>query len=117
MPWPPAASVVLTAGYILWTLQRVFLGKPKEDGLSDGHGHGHGESHAPKYPDLSLREIIIAAPLVIFTVVLGVYPSLVLNWMSPSVTNVVNQIVSSPTARAYMQIEQTTPKVATPAPE
>jgi NADH-quinone oxidoreductase subunit M len=83
-----AASVVLTAGYILWTLQRVFLGKAKDD----GHGHGHA------YPDLSIREMIIAAPLVIFTVILGVWPSLLLNWMEPSVTQVVKQIVASPVA-------------------
>ena len=90
-----AASVVLTAGYILWTLQRVFLGKAKDD----GHGHGHA------YPDLSIREMVIAAPLVIFTVVLGVWPSLLLNWMEPSVTSVVNQVVASPTARAYMETQ------------
>jgi NADH-quinone oxidoreductase subunit M len=72
-----AAAVILTAGYILWTIQRVFLGK-KEDwkGL----------------PDMNLREMIIAAPLVLFTVLLGVFPSSLLSWMSPSVEQVVANI-------------------------
>ena len=81
-----AASVILTAGYILWTLQRVFLGR------SDQH---------KGLPDLTMREMIIAAPLVVLTVVLGVWPSLVLDWMSPSVTHMVNGVVSSPVADAY----------------
>ncbi len=83
-----AAAVILTAGYVLWTLQRVFLGR---------------NDHYKGLPDLSIREMIIAAPLVILTVVLGVWPNLILDWMSPSVTNVVNQVVKSPTARSYMQ--------------
>jgi NADH-quinone oxidoreductase subunit M len=72
-----AAAVILTAGYILWTVQRVFLGK-KEDwkGL----------------PDLNLREVIIAVPLVVFTVLLGVFPSSLLSWMSPSVEQVVANV-------------------------
>ncbi len=72
-----AAAVILTAGYILWTIQRVFLGK-KEDwkGL----------------PDLNLREIAISVPLVVFTVLLGVFPSSLLSWMSPSVEQVVANV-------------------------
>ncbi len=80
-----AAAVILTAGYILWTLQRVFLGRSEQyKGL----------------PDLNIREMIIAAPLVFLTVALGVAPGLVLNWMSPSVDDVVNQIVGARTVQA-----------------
>ena len=72
-----AAAVILTAGYILWTIQRVFLGK-KEDwkGL----------------PDLTYREIAISVPLVFFTVLLGIYPSSLLSWVSPSVDAVVANV-------------------------
>ncbi len=75
-----AAAVILTAGYILWTVQRVFLGK-KEDwkGL----------------PDLTFREIVIAAPLCLFTVLLGVYPNSLMSWMSPSVDQVVGNIAKA----------------------
>jgi NADH-quinone oxidoreductase subunit M len=78
-----AAAVVLTAGYILWTLQRVFLGRKETwKGL----------------PDMDLRELVIAAPLVVLTVALGVLPNtLVFRWMSPSVNQMVNSVF---TARA-----------------
>ena len=76
-----AAAVVLTAGYILWTLQRVFLGRNEQyRGL----------------PDLTLREMIIAAPLVILTVALGVAPQqMLLSWMSPSVDQMVRSVTSA----------------------
>jgi NADH-quinone oxidoreductase subunit M len=79
--WPlsvlAAAAVILTAGYILWTIQRVFLGK-KEDwkGL----------------PDMNYREIAISVPLVFFTVLLGVFPSSLLTWVAPSVDAVVANV-------------------------
>ncbi len=101
-----ASAVILTAAYVLWTLQRVFLGKPA--GASDGHSHGsahghddhaHGDdAHTGSYPDLTKREIIIAAPLVFFTVALGVLPSpFLLDWMSPSVDETVRAILRSKT--------------------
>lgn len=76
-----AAAVVLTAGYILWTIQRVFLGSKHDwEGL----------------PDMNLRELIIAAPLVFLTVVLGVFPHpLFFSWVSPSVDKMVRDVVYS----------------------
>ncbi len=73
-----AAAVILTAGYILWTLQRVFLGKSEQyKGL----------------PDLTVREKVIAVPLVVLTVALGVLPQpMLLSWMSPSVQQTVNAV-------------------------
>ena len=78
-----AAAVVLTAGYILWTLQRVFLGRSEE----------HHALH-----DLNLREMIIAVPLVVLTVLLGVFPQqMLLSWMEPSVSVMVNAVTSAKT--------------------
>ncbi len=80
--WPlavlAAAAVILTAGYILWTLQRVFLGNSEQyKGL----------------PDLNIREWTIAIPLVVLTIALGVFPqSLLLSWMGPSVDRMVRSI-------------------------
>ena len=72
-----AAAVVLTAGYILWTFQRVFLGRNEQyRGM----------------PDLTPREWIISIPLVILTIVLGIFPQSILNWMSPSVDAVVRNV-------------------------
>jgi NADH-quinone oxidoreductase subunit M len=76
-----AAAVILTAGYILWTLQRVFLGK--------------NETYKD-LPDLTPREWTIAVPLVVLTIVLGILPQqAILSWMSPSVDHVVKQVVQA----------------------
>ncbi|WP_165232245.1 complex I subunit 4 family protein [Aquisphaera insulae] len=74
-----AAAVILTAGYILWTVQRVFLGRSETwKGL----------------PDMNLRELTIAVPLVVLTVAMGVFPNaLVLSWVNPSVNQMVNSVV------------------------
>jgi NADH-quinone oxidoreductase subunit M len=76
-----AAAVVLTAGYILWTLQRVFLGRNERyRGL----------------PDLTPREWAISLPLVVLTIALGVAPyPLVLRWMSPSVDAMVRDVAQA----------------------
>ena len=76
-----AAAVILTAGYILWTIQRVFLGRSEAwKGL----------------PDMNLREIAIAVPLVVLTIAMGVFPQpLVLSWMGPSVDQMVQGVVTA----------------------
>ena len=76
-----AAAVILTAGYILWTIQRVFLGRSEAwKGL----------------PDMNLREIVIAVPMVVLTVAMGVFPQwLILNWMSPSVNDVARKVMTA----------------------
>jgi hypothetical protein len=73
--------VILTAGYILWTVQRVFLGRSEDwKGL----------------PDMNLREIAIGVPLVVLTIAMGVFPhSLVLSWVAPSVDQVVKGVVTA----------------------
>ncbi len=63
-------GIVLTAGYILWTLQRMFLGKLNE-----------------KYktlPDINGRELFTLVPLAIIVIILGVWPMPVLNLMTRS---------------------------------
>jgi NADH-quinone oxidoreductase subunit M len=72
-----AATVVITAAYILWTVQRVFLGENKAyQGL----------------PEINARELAVIIPLVILAVLLGVYPRIVLDWMEPSVTGLVRDL-------------------------
>ena len=75
-----AATVVLTAAYILWTVQRVFFGT--NPAYKD-------------YPDMSSCAVSIAAPLVVFSVALGVFPGyLLLSWMEPSIANFVTVLAS-----------------------
>jgi NADH-quinone oxidoreductase subunit M len=76
-----AAAVILTAGYILWTVQRVFLGRSEAwKGL----------------PDMNLREIAIAVPLVVLTIAMGIFPQvMVLSWMAPSVDQMVQSVTTA----------------------
>jgi NADH-quinone oxidoreductase subunit M len=75
-----ASVVVITAGYILWTLQRVYLG-PEYKGP-------HGEALTP----MTKRELAIAAPLLAFAIFFGVYPSAMFDYMTPSVNKTVNAL-------------------------
>jgi NADH-quinone oxidoreductase subunit M len=68
-----AAVVILTAGYILWTIQRVYLG-PEYKG-----------PHAEALRPMTRREIGIAAPLVAMAILLGVYPAALLRYVNPTV--------------------------------
>jgi NADH-quinone oxidoreductase subunit M len=72
-----ALTVVITAAYILWTLQRVFMGV--NPAYKD-------------YPDINARELLVATPLVVLAVVLGVVPNLLLSWMEPTVTGLVKTL-------------------------
>jgi NADH-quinone oxidoreductase subunit M len=77
-----AAVVILTAGYILWAIQRVYLG---------GEYRGpHPEALVPA----TMRELVIAIPLVVFAIVLGVYPQSLLNYMQPSVDQQVSALAA-----------------------
>ncbi len=75
-----AGVVVLTAAYILWTLQRVYLG-PEYKGP-------HGEAITRITP----RELSIAAPLLALAIFLGVYPQALFNYMTPSVDRTVDNL-------------------------
>jgi NADH-quinone oxidoreductase subunit M len=61
-----ASAVVLTAGYMLWTMQRIYLGAPNE-----------------KYrglPEINARELwVTLAPLGAIVIILGVYPHAILD--------------------------------------
>jgi NADH-quinone oxidoreductase subunit M len=75
-----AATVILTAGYILWTLQRVYLG-PEYKGP-------HGDHITP----ITGRELAIGAPLLALCIVFGVFPKLIFDYMAPSVNKEVSEL-------------------------
>ncbi|MFQ5683256.1 MAG: NuoM family protein [Candidatus Binatia bacterium] len=73
-----ATGVILTAGYFLWTVQRIFLGPVNE-----------------KYktlPEINGRELFTLIPLGIIVVILGVYPHAVLDLLGSSLGH-LNHIV------------------------
>lgn len=77
-----AGVVILTAAYILWTIQRVYLG-PEYKGP-------HGDHLTP----MTAREVAIAAPLLALAIVFGVYPQAIFRYMTPSVNRTVDDLVS-----------------------
>jgi NADH-quinone oxidoreductase subunit M len=75
-----AAVVILTAGYILWAVQRVYLGAEYKG--------PHPEALKP----MTGREFLIAAPLLALAIFFGVYPQALLNYMQPSVNKTVVEL-------------------------
>mgnify|MGYP001040630100 CR=1 FL=1 len=66
------SGVILSAAYALWLYRRVVLGDLIKESLKT-------------IKDMSTRERAIFAPLVVMTLLLGVYPSLVTDIIGPSV--------------------------------
>ena len=56
-------------------MQRVFLGTLNEKYAS--------------FPDIDKREIFCQAPLLFLCIVLGIFPFYLLDWMEPSIANLV----------------------------
>jgi len=75
-----ASVVILTAGYILWALQRVYLG-------SEYKGP-NAEAIIP----INSREAAIAGMLLVPAIVLGVFPAIAFNMMEASTTALAVQM-------------------------
>ena len=73
-------GILLGAGYMLWTLQRIFFGPLNEKWSS--------------LTDLDAREYMMLIPLAVIVIFLGIYPSAMLNIMNSSVKSLV-QLVST----------------------
>jgi len=75
-----AGVVVLTAAYILWALQRVYLG-PTYKGP-------HGDHLTP----MNAREFSIAAPLLALAIYFGVFPNNLFVYMEKSITQTATDL-------------------------
>ncbi len=73
-----STGVILGAAYMLYLYRRVIFGKLVHADLQT-------------MPDLSLREKLIFAPLIVGTLWLGIQPQPVLNMLGPSVQNIVDR--------------------------
>jgi len=71
-----ATGVILAASYALWLYRRVVFGELIKESLKT-------------ITDMDRREKAIFAPLVVMTLLLGVYPALVTDIIGPSVTALV----------------------------
>ncbi len=70
-----AFGVILTAAYILWMIQRVYLGRKKED-YAD-------------FPDASARETAILLPMGALAIFMGVMPKYTFDLMSGTLDNIL----------------------------
>lgn len=77
-----AGVVILTAGYILWAIQRVYLGAEYKG------------PHAEALTPITMRELAIASPLMALAILFGVYPNSVFRYMQPSVDAQIEQLAS-----------------------
>jgi NADH-quinone oxidoreductase subunit M len=73
-----ATGVILSAAYALWLYRRVSFGPLVRDSLK-------------AITDMDRRERALFAPLVVMTLLLGVYPSLAIDMISASVENLVTR--------------------------
>ena len=74
-----AAGAILTAGYVLWLIQRVYLGKEREEYKA--------------FPQADRREVFILAPFAALCILLGVLPKQTLfNFMNGTLDLMVNHV-------------------------
>ena len=65
-----ATGVIVTAAYHLWALQRMFLGKFREEWRTSHYLEATGG----KFPEINARELASIAPLAFLVLVLGFWP-------------------------------------------
>ncbi len=70
-------GTILSAAYMLWLYRKVIFGKLEKPSLFH-------------ITDIGWREIVVLAPLVILTILLGIYPKPVLDLSSVSVTQLID---------------------------
>ena len=76
-------GIVLVAGYMLWTLQRVFLGQLN--------------AKYADLPEINRRELFTLVPLAIITIFLGIYPAPLLNLLEVTLNNLIVVMKEAPT--------------------
>jgi NADH-quinone oxidoreductase subunit M len=91
-----ATGVILGAAYMLWLYRRVIFGKLEKESLAG-------------ILDMNRREIAYFAPLIVITILMGVWPAPFLDVMHASVDNLIEQYDA---AMKAAQAASTPPMVA-----
>jgi len=73
-----ALGIIIGAAYVLWMLQRVFLGPKNEKWDS--------------LPDINAREMFTLVPIGLIVLMMGVYPMPVLNLMKATLNNLIKVV-------------------------
>jgi NADH-quinone oxidoreductase subunit M len=84
-------GVILSAGYALWLYRKVMFGVIEKPALAG-------------IRDLSLREIVIFTPLVVLTILFGVYPKPVLDMSAASVTALIENYQQAVTQKKSAEV-------------
>jgi NADH-quinone oxidoreductase subunit M len=77
-----ATGIVLAAVYLLWAYQRMAQGP-----VPEGHRH---------HRDLSLREVVVLAPVLVAILAFGVYPKVLLDRIEPTTAKLVAEVEAPP---------------------
>ncbi|UUO05846.1 NADH-quinone oxidoreductase subunit M [Blastopirellula sp. J2-11] len=77
-----AFVVILTAGYILWAVQRVYLGAEYKG------------PHAEALTEINIREMTIAVPLCVLAILFGVLPHTVFRYMDATIDQQVQDLAT-----------------------
>lgn len=85
MPVVATLGLVLSAGYYLWTLQRMFFGKYW---VKDAAWHEN-------LKDLTLREYLMFVPLIAMIIWFGIFPSTLLDLINNSVEGFTSLMVQA----------------------
>ncbi|MGF1446590.1 MAG: NADH-quinone oxidoreductase subunit M [Pikeienuella sp.] len=96
-----ATGVILSAAYALWLYRRVVFGDLIKQSLA-------------RISDMDRRETVILAPLVVATLLLGVYPSLALDLFATSVETLVADVATARESAAAFAAQVTTVAELTP---
>jgi NADH-quinone oxidoreductase subunit M len=75
-------GLILSAPYALWLYRRVVFGPLEKESLKS-------------ISDMSMREIVTIAPLVVLTVLFGVYPTPLMDVFAASVDNLIHNYQAS----------------------
>ncbi|MBC8524215.1 MAG: NADH-quinone oxidoreductase subunit M [Chlorobium phaeobacteroides] len=91
-------GIVLGAAYLLWSLQRMFLGTRNPDAVYELHKDAEGNDRIHFHDwkgktDLDARELTMLVPLAVIIIFLGVYPMPVLGMITTSINKLV-QVLS-----------------------
>jgi len=98
VPWAGVLAtfgVVLAAIYLLWAYQRMF--------------HGPVEGRAVGITDLTLRERVVIAPLVVLMLGIGLYPAPLYERVNPTVEQIVADVDAATTTAAADTPQERTP--------
>ena len=75
-------GILLNAAYFLWSYQRIFLGKLNEKYVD--------------LPEINRRELFTLVPLAVLVILLGIYPSPVIDVMKTTMANIIELVQLSP---------------------